>query len=133
MPSRKQRRRREKSQRHEWEYVELDEDGNESPVEPVKAKKAVATEKPKANVKGDQRTNRPARPRREVKPPSWNRAIKRGALFVPFLYLFLTVLEHIDPLPAVGVAFLYSAVFIPMFFFVDRMTYRAYQRKLGGG
>ena len=49
----------------------------------------------------------PARPRREVKPPSWNRAIKRGALFVPFLYLFLTVLEHVDPLPAVGVAFLY--------------------------
>jgi hypothetical protein len=133
MPSRKQRRRREKSQRHEWEYVELDEEGNESPVEPVKAKKAVATEKPKANAPGDRRTDRQARPRREVKPPSWNRALKRGALFVPFLYLFLTALEHVDPLPAVGVAFLYSAVFIPMFFFVDRMAYRAYQRKLGEG
>jgi hypothetical protein len=131
MPSRKQRRRREKSHRHEWEYVEVDEEGNESPVEPVKPKKAVATEKAKA--KGDQRTSRPARPRREVKPPSWNRALKRGALFVPFLYLFLTALEHVDPLPAVGVAFLYSAVFIPMFFFVDRMAYRAYQRKLGEG
>jgi hypothetical protein len=135
MSSRKQRRRREKSQRHEWEYVAVDEEGNESPVEPVKPKKAVAPEnaKAKANAKGDQRSNRPARPRREVKPPSWNRAIKRGALFVPFLYLFLTVLEHVDPLPAVGVAFLYSAVFIPMFFFVDRMAYRAYQRKLGEG
>ncbi|MFL6017162.1 MAG: hypothetical protein ACJ74I_05760 [Gaiellaceae bacterium] len=131
MSSRKQRRRRQKSQRHEWEYVEVDEEGNESPVEPVKPKKAVATEKAKA--KGEQRTSRPARPRREVKPPSWNRALKRGALFVPFLYLFLTALEHVDPLPAVGVAFLYSAVFIPMFFFVDRMAYRAYQRKLGEG
>src|SRR3954451_2988171 len=130
MSSRKQRRRRQKVQRHEWEYVEVDEEGNESAVEPVK-KKAVATEKAKA--KGEQRTNRPARPRREVKPPSWNRALKRGALFVPFLYLFLTALEHVDPLPAVGVAFLYSAVFIPMFFFVDRMAYRAYQRKLGEG
>jgi hypothetical protein len=133
MPSKKQRRRREKSQRHEWEYVEVDEEGNESPVEPIKPKKAVATEKAKPNAKGDQRANRPARPRREVKPPSWNRALKRGALFVPFLYLFLTALEHVDPLPAVGVAFLYSAVFIPMFFFVDRMAYRAYQRKLGEG
>jgi hypothetical protein len=130
MSSRKQRRRRQKVQRHEWEYVEVDEEGNESAVEPVK-KKAVATEKAKA--KGEQRTNRPARPRREVKPPSWNRALKRGALFVPFLYLFLTALEHVDPLPAVGVAVLYSAVFIPMFFFVDRMAYRAYRRKLGEG
>jgi cation transport ATPase len=130
MSSRKQRRRRQKVQRHEWEYVEVDEEGNESAVEPDK-KKAVATEKAKA--KGEQRTNRPARPRREVKPPSWNRALKRGALFVPFLYLFLTALEHVGPLPAVGVAVLYSAVFIPMFFFVDRMAYRAYRRKLGEG
>jgi len=129
MSSRKQRRRREKAQRHEWEYVAVDEEGNESPVEPVKPKKSVAAEKPKSM--GEQRTNRTARPPREVKPPSWNRAIKRGALFVPFLYLFLTALEHVAALPAVGVAVLYSAVFIPMFFFVDRMAYRAYRRKLG--
>jgi hypothetical protein len=129
--SRKQRRRREKLQRHEWEYVAVDGEGNESPVEPVKPKKAAAT----ATTKGktDSKETRPRRPLREVKPPSWNRAIKRGALFVPFLYLFLTALEHVDPLPAVGVALLYSAVFIPMFFFVDRMAYRAYQRKVGAG
>ena len=60
-----------------------------------------------------------------IAPPA---ALKRGALFVPFLYLFLTAFEHVDPLPAIGVAFLYSAVFIPMFFFVDRMAYRAYRR-----
>ncbi len=129
MSSRKQRRRREKAQRHEWEYVAVDEEGNESPVEPVKSKTAVATENPK--TKGAPRTNNPARPRREVKPPSWSRALKRGALFVPFLYLFLTALEHVAPLPAIGVAFLYSAVFIPMFFFVDHLAYRAYRRKLG--
>jgi len=129
--SRKQRRRREKLQRHEWEYVAVDGEGNESPVEPVKPKKTAAT----ATTKGktDSKGTRPRRPLREVKPPSWNRAIKRGALFVPFLYLFLTALEHVDPLPAVGVALLYSAVFIPMFFFVDRMAYRAYQRKVGAG
>ena len=130
MSSRKQRRRREKAQRHEWEFVAVDEEGNESPVEPVKSKTAVASQKPKTKT---EHTNRPARPRREVKPPSWSRALKRGALFVPFLYLFLTAFEHVDPLPAIGVAFLYSAVFIPMFFFVDRMAYRAYQRKVGAG
>jgi hypothetical protein len=128
--SRKQRRRREKLQRHEWEYVAVDGEGNESPIEPVKPKKAAAT----ATTKGKtDAKSRPRRPLREVKPPSWNRAIKRGALFAPFLYLFLTALEHVDPLPAVGVALLYSAVFIPMFFFVDRMAYRAYRRKVGAG
>jgi hypothetical protein len=127
--SKKQKRRREKLQRHEWEYVEVDGEGNESPVEPVKPKKAEATAqtKGKAQTKGTSRR----RPAREVKPPSWSRALKRGALFVPFLYIFLTALEHVDPLPAVGVSLLYSAVFVPMFFFVDRMAYRAYKRRLG--
>ena len=107
----------------------MDGEGNESPIEPIKPKKAAtATTKAKTDAK-----SRPRRPLREVKPPSWNRAIKRGALFAPFLYLFLTALEHVDPLPAVGVALLYSAVFIPMFFFVDRMAYRAYRRKVGTG
>jgi hypothetical protein len=130
MSSRKQRRRRAKLQRHEWEYVAVDGEGHESPIEPVKPKKAAAT----ATTKGrTDAKSRPRRPLREVKPPSWNRAVKRGALFVPFLYLFLTALEHVDPLPAVGVALLYSAVFIPMFFFVDRMAYRAYRRKVGAG
>ena len=131
MSSRKQRRRREKLQRHEWEYVEIDGEGNESPLEPIKPKKAAATEPTKGKAQSKHAPTR--RPAREVKPPSWNRAIKRGALFVPFLYIFLTALEHVDPLPAVGVALLYSAVFIPMFFFVDRLAYRAYRRKVGTG
>jgi hypothetical protein len=131
--SKKQKRRREKLQRHEWEYVEIDGEGNESTIEPVKPKKATATEQTKAKGKTKAKDTRRPRPLREVKPPSWSRALKRGALFVPFLYIFLTALEHIDPLPAVGVSLLYSAVFIPMFFFVDRLAYRAYKRRLGEG
>ena len=131
MSSRKQRRRREKLQRHEWEYVEIDGEGNESPVEPVKPKKATATATATPKGKTPAKGTRTRRPPREVKPPSWNRAIKRGALFVPFLYIFLTALQHVDPLPAVGVSLLYSAVFVPMFFFVDRLAYRAYKRRLG--
>jgi hypothetical protein len=127
--SKKQRRRREKVQRHEWEYVEIDGEGNEAPVEPPQSKNAVAATKTKA--KPHQRDARSPRRLREVKPPSWSRSLKRGALFVPFLYLFLTVLEHTAPLTAVGVSLLYAAVFVPMFFFVDRMAYRTYQRRLG--
>jgi hypothetical protein len=133
MASRKQRRRREKRQRYEWEYVELDAEGNEKPVESVRATKAAATANGKTPAKPQARSARSGRRAREVKPPSWNRAIKRGALFVPFLYIFLTALQHVDPLTAAGISLLYSAVFVPMFFFVDRMAYRAYQRRLGQG
>ena len=133
MASRKQRRRREKRQRYEWEYVEVDGAGNETPLESATPKKAAATANGKATSKPQARGARSGRPAREVKPPSWNRAIKRGALFVPFLYLFLTALQHVNPVTAAGISLLYSAVFVPMFFFVDRMAYRAYQRKLGQG
>jgi hypothetical protein len=123
MPSKKQRRRREKIKRHEWEYVQLDGDGNEVQVEPAQVKKAAANGKPAAT--------RTRRPLREVKPPSWNRSIKRAALFVPLLYLFLSVFQHVAALEAVGISVLYAGVFIPMFFYVDRMAYRTYQRRLG--
>jgi len=134
MASRKQRRRREKRQRYEWEYVEVDTDGTETPVDAAaKPKKSTATANGKTAAKPKAQGARSGRPMREVKPPSWNRAIKRGALFVPFLYIFLTALQHVNPLTAAGISVLYSGVFIPMFFFVDRMSYRAYQRKLGQG
>ncbi len=128
MPSRKQRRRREKLKRHDWEYVQLDEEGNEIPVEPAELKKAQAT----TGSNGKPRASRTGRAPREVKPPSWNRSIKRALIFVPFLYIFLSLGKNAPALPTrLGISVLYAAVFIPMFYFVDRIAYRAYQRRLG--
>ena len=124
MPSRKQRRRRAKQLRHEYEYVVVDEEGNEVPLEPAELKKqeTPAKERPRG-----------ARPPRAVKPPSWSRSAKRAALFAPLLYIFLSIGKHPPPLAArLGIALLYAAVFVPMFFFVDRLAYRAYRRRLGG-
>jgi hypothetical protein len=124
MPSKKQRRRREKLKRHDWEYVRLDDEGNEIPLEPAQLKKADTNGKPAAT--------RARRPVREVKPPSWNRASKRALLFVPFLYIFLSLGKNAPPVVArVGISVLYAVVFVPMFFFVDRMAYRAYLRRAG--
>ena len=128
MPSRKQRRRREKLKRHDWEYVQLDEEGNEIPVEPAELKKA----QPVTGSNGKPRASRAGRAPREVKPPSWKRSAKRAVIFVPFLYIFLSLGKNAPALPArLGICILYAAVFIPMFFFVDRIAYRAYQRRLG--
>jgi hypothetical protein len=125
MPSRKQRRRREKLKRHEWEFVELDEEGNETPLEPAELKKP-------ERKNGKPASARARRPVREVKPPSWQRAAKRALLFVPVLFILLSLGKNVPPLPTrIGVSILYTAVFIPMFFFVDRMAYRAYRRRLG--
>jgi hypothetical protein len=130
VPSKKQRRRREKMQRHEWEFVRYDDEGNEVTVEPAQVKKA---ETKKAGTNGKAPTGRSGRPLREAKPPSWNRALKRAALFVPFLLVFLSIGKNPPPIAArIGIAVLYAAVFVPMFYFVDRLTYRAYQRRLGG-
>ena len=124
MASKKQRRRREKIQRHEWEYVEVDEEGNETPLETAQVKKGELNGKPT--------TTRTRRPMREAKPPSWNRALKRALLFVPFLVIFLSLGKNAPPLiTRVAIAVLYAIVFVPMFYFVDRMTYRSYQRRLG--
>ena len=128
MPSRKQRRRREKLKRHDWEYVQLDEEGNEIPVEPAELKKA----QPVTGSNGKPRASRAGRAPREVKPPSWKRSAKRAVIFVPFLYIFLSLGKNAPALPTrLGISILYAAVFIPMFFFVDRIAYRAYQRRLG--
>jgi hypothetical protein len=128
MPSKKQRRRREKLKRHDWEYVQLDEEGNEVPVEPAELKKVQAG----TGSNGKPRATGSRRAPREVKPPSWNRAIKRALIFVPFLYIFLSLGKNPPALPTrLGISVLYAAVFVPMFFFVDRIAYRAYQRRLG--
>jgi hypothetical protein len=127
MPSRKQRRRREKLQRHEWELVEIDEQGHETPLE--RAAVAKKEEKPRARGAAASRGRRPVR---EVKPPSWSRSAKRAALFAPVLYIFLSFGKHAPALPVrVAIALAYAAAFVPMFFFVDRLAYRAYRRRTG--
>ena len=126
MPSRKQRRRREKLQRHEWELVQIDDEGNEIPVEPAQVKK-------KEN--GPAAARKPARARgsrtlREVPQPSWRRAVRR-ALPWQLGLLALVVFVFKGPLASrVGVGILYAIALVPFTYAVDRMAYRAYRKRL---
>src|SRR5437763_17207361 len=74
MPSRKQRRRREKSFRHEYGFVTYDEEGNEVEVDPAEVRPA----KPKSERAQAKPTGRGGRAPREAPKPSWNRALRRG-------------------------------------------------------
>jgi hypothetical protein len=122
MPSRKQRRRREKLQRHEYEYVIETEEGEEIPVEkPV--------ERPKADGKS---SARPAAGRggREVPKPSLSRVFKRTAIFAPIILLVVYWTGGDSPATSkifTGVTLI--AFFIPFSYMVDSIMYRVYSRR----
>jgi hypothetical protein len=135
MPTRKQRRRQEKSRRHEWEYVYVDDEGREVEVDPEEVK-APKDEQPKAKQQVDRRNGRPAdrkqRPRRVPQPPSWRRAAKRaallGALFV-VVFAFGLGGKNNNPLTAVLIGLIYAVAFVPLQYFIDKVTYRAYLKR----
>ena len=91
MATQKQRRRRAKEKRHDYELVYVDEDGVERPVRegghPGSRLGAAArglSRRPRSRLRGAGRGGRTAQ------PPSWRKVLKRGAIFAPIF--FATVL-----------------------------------------
>jgi hypothetical protein len=130
MPSRKQRRRRQKLQRHEYEYVVETEDGEEIPLEEYEG-----DDKP---AEGPRRGARPKgepavvdRRGRVVQPPSFERVMRRAAIFGPILFVVVYLTSR-DRLSVVGIVLntlVLIAFFIPFSYLVDRMVYRAVLRR----
>jgi hypothetical protein len=125
MPSRKQRRRREKLQRHEYEYVIETEDGEEIPVEKT-------VEQTKTNPKAAARSA-PRRGGREIPKPSMARVFKRTAIFAPLILLVVFWTGGDSSTSSkifTGVTLV--AFFIPFSYMVDSIMYRVYSRRQGG-
>ena len=131
MPTKKQRRRNQKARRHEYEYVYLDDEGNEVPVDPseLRAEKNGQREtKPRA---GKQSVGRATSGRKKIEPPSWRRSIRRALLFGPILVVAMILLNHGQPLlQQVFPAVFLIAFFIPFSYFTDSLAYRVFQRRL---
>jgi hypothetical protein len=126
MPTRKQRRRREKQQRHEWEEVYVDEDGNE--LDPDEAEEIAG---PAGRTKGEKAQARQAAGRRVVEPPSLRRTLRRGAIFFPLMVLtvFLLTGDDLTTVQKVGQAFFLLLIFLPFTHFMDVLLWRSYQRR----
>ena len=132
MPTRKQRRRDAKARRHEYEYVYVDEEGNE----------VAADQGELRTEKNGQREAKPRKPqqgkpagrstgRRTVEPPSWRRSIRRAALFGPILIVAMVLLNRNQPfVQQVFPAVFLIAFFIPFSYFTDSLTYRMFQKRL---
>jgi hypothetical protein len=134
MPSKKQRRRRAKELRHDYEYVYVDEEGQEvDPGEvedgpPPKAPRNAAATKSTAKPRQKTRAQSSVR---TVPPPSWHRVLKRSAIFTPFMFLGILLLSR-GRLTTVGVVvqtLWLVLLFVPFSYLIDRMMYRRYVRQ----
>jgi hypothetical protein len=134
MPTRKQRRRALKERRHEYETVWVDAEGNEleEPPEEVAAtpdKRNGAKPKPKAKPT----QQRGARPVRVPPPPSWSRAVKRAGLIGVVIFVFLYIAGSKNGnhsfATALFPAVIYTLVFIPFQYMLDRFMYNRWQRR----
>lgn len=128
MAKRKQRRRREKLQRHEYEYVIENEEGEEVAVDNL-AETGRGPGREKAQRGPVDRRGR------EVPKPSLQRTLKRGAIFGPILVIVVFLLggNELSTAQKVLQAAMLLAVFLPFSYLLDMLMYRAFQRKRARG
>ena len=130
MPSRKQRRRRSKDRRHEWEYVYVDDSGDEVEVDDD------APPRPSRNGKRTEQAQRgrQASGGREVQPPSWRRVGRRALIFAPLMFLTVHFLSgDLTTAQKVGNTVFLLAFFLPFSYAMDVLMYRMYRKRAGLG
>jgi hypothetical protein len=132
--TKKQRRRREKEKRHDYEIVYVDDEGNELEPDEVEAR-APARRSSGSSSRGPARSSRSGgRWAREPQPPSWRRAAKRGALFAPAFVAVVLLLDrkHGSIASAAFTAIFLLVAFVPFSYVADSFVWRAHQRRTGG-
>jgi hypothetical protein len=125
MPTRKQKRREAKSKRHDYEFVYLDDEGNEVEAPEEDA----APERRRNGAKAASKKPAPStRSRRTPQPPSWQRAARRAVILGAVVFILFGMLNKSHNYAGAAVAALiYTALFIPFTYFLDRFAYRRYQ------
>ena len=126
MPSRRHRRRRDKSRRHEYEYVLVDEAGTElEVVEPDTRTKTAGADRKRAPQRGRSRG-------REVQPPSWQRVGRRALIFAPLMFVVVYLLggSKVSLVGKLAETLFLLAFFLPFSYVMDSIAYRAYRKRL---
>jgi hypothetical protein len=135
MPTRKQRRRAAKGKRHEYETVWVDAEGNEleEPPEETLAQERDGKGKSRPDpVQKGKPQGRGGRAARVPPPPSWQRAGKRALLLgaVVFALFYLSGGRSGNRIvSALGLAAIYTALFVPFTYAIDRFAYTRWQRR----
>src|SRR4051794_30975187 len=130
MPTKKQRRRQEKTRRHEYEYVYVDGSGEEVPVDPTELRAEKDT-KPEARQRATAKAGASGRAGRVIEPPSWRRALRRAAIWGPLLVVAMMLINrNVSPMQWVTSAVFLIAFFVPISYFTDSMAYRMYRKRV---
>jgi hypothetical protein len=118
MATRKQRKRRQKGRRHDYEYVYVDDEGREvEPPEEVRADKRTNGTSPQATA---------SRGGRKIEPPSWSRVGKRALWIGPLMFLTLTLIAgELTIAQRLSQTVLMLGIFLPVSYLMDRTLYRA--------
>jgi hypothetical protein len=131
MASKKQRRRREKLQRHEYEYV-LETDEGEEVLESPRETEATA-KNGKPGKPGKPAAGPVDRRGKPIQKPSLQRVFRRTLIFAPLIAVFVYLTA--PDLTIAGLVFnvlLLLAFFMPLSYVVDaavyRMLWRRYER-----
>jgi hypothetical protein len=145
MPTRKQRRRVAKSKRHDYEFVYVDEEGNELdevPEELVQPKERRNGAKPAASTGGDakkpagKQAGRGGRSTRTPQPPSWQRSLRRAAILGGVVFVLFSLTGRGGNgkyLVALQLTLIYTVLFVPFTYAIDRFAYRRWQARQTGG
>ncbi len=132
MATRKQRRRREKGKRHEYDLVQIDEEGNETVLTASELKGA----EPERSAGTDGKAKAPrataGRTGRQPQAPSWQRVFKRGLIFAPIFFGTVLLLGggKLTWAGAFVQTMLLLAVFIPFSYVMDRFVYRSTSKRM---
>ncbi len=127
MANQKQRRRRAKEKRHEYDLVEIDEEGNET----VLSASELESSSPRAAKPG--RADQSAKPSRKgPQPPSWQKVTKRGLMFAPIFLATVLLLGggKLNFVGAVIQTILLLGVFVPFSYLMDRLVWRSHEKRL---
>jgi len=129
MANRKQRRRRDKTFRHEYGLVTYDEEGNEVEVASSDVRKK--PDKPKQATGAKKGQQRGGRTTREPPVPSWSRSLRRGGIFGGLIFILVVFVMPSGGSRAASVimGLFYAVAFIPLTYWIDRLTYRTWQKR----
>jgi hypothetical protein len=133
MATQKQRRKRAKEKRHEYELVEIDGEGNETVLRAsdLKAETGSSSSAGKGAAPSDAKAK--SKPSRGApQPPTWRRVAKRGAIFAP-IFLATVLLLGGDRMSFVGAVLqtiFLIAIFVPFSYFMDRLVWRSHEKRL---
>ena len=127
----------QKERRHEYETVWVDSEGNELDEPPEElAERSATPEKrdaAKSKSKPPAAQQRAGRQVRVPPPPSWRRAAKRALIIGTVIFVFIYIVGARKGgnnfASALLLAVIYTALFVPFQFVLDRFAYNRWQRR----